>query len=58
MAKLTDAQVVEIRALRGVMFQRDIAAKYGICEDYVSQLMRRDRRQRPANGKVDWNESR
>jgi hypothetical protein len=55
MAKLTDAQVVEIRALAGVMRQRDIATKFGICEDYVSQLMRRDRRRRPANGKKDWN---
>ncbi len=56
MAKLTDAQVVEIRSLRGVMFHRDIAAKFGICEDYVSQLMRKDRRKRPANGKADWDE--
>ena len=37
-ATLTDAQVAEIRALKGKMLQRQIAAKFGITQGYVSEL--------------------
>ena len=37
-ATLTDAQVDEIRALKGKMLQREIAAKFGITQGYVSEL--------------------
>ena len=37
-ATLTDAQVAEIRALKGKMLQREIAAKFGITQGYVSEL--------------------
>lgn len=44
MSKLSDEQVAQILALRGVKRQRDIAVQFGITEDYVSQLMRGYRR--------------
>lgn len=37
-AKLTAQKVREIRALKGRMFQKDIAKKYGINLTYVSQI--------------------
>lgn len=37
-ATLTDAQVAEIRALKGTLLQREIAAKFGITQGYVSEL--------------------
>ena len=37
-ATLTDAQVADIRALKGKMLQRQIAAKFGITQGYVSEL--------------------
>lgn len=37
-ATLTDAQVEEIRALKGKMLQREVAARYGITQGYVSEL--------------------
>lgn len=39
-AKLTRTQVTEIRALRGKMFQKDIAARYGITQTTVSCILR------------------
>lgn len=36
--KLTDAQIEEIRSLRGKMLQRTVAEKFGITQSYVSQL--------------------
>lgn len=41
MAKLTEIQVHEIRALRGVKLQRDIAAQYGIGHSTVSMIQTR-----------------
>lgn len=37
-ATLSDAQVAEIRALKGKMLQREIAAKFGITQGYVSEI--------------------
>lgn len=42
MAKLTDQQVEEIRNARG--FQKDIAARYGICQVHVSSIKLNKRR--------------
>lgn len=39
-AKLTDAAVIEIRALRGSLSQRQIAARYGISQQRVSNILR------------------
>ena len=39
-AKLSNREVLEIRALKGKMFYRDIAKKYGVCFDNVSKIMR------------------
>jgi hypothetical protein len=36
--KLTDAQVREIRALRGTRARADVAAEYGITAKYVTEL--------------------
>jgi len=38
--KLTEAQVLQIRALRGQMLQREIAAKFGIDQANVSAIQR------------------
>ena len=37
-ATITDAQIVEIRALKGRMKQREIAEKFGITQGYVSEI--------------------
>lgn len=37
-ATLTDAQVAEIRSLKGKMLQREIAAQFGTTQGYVSEL--------------------
>ena len=37
-ATLSNAQVAEIRALKGKMLQREIAAKFGITQGYVSEI--------------------
>lgn len=39
-AKLSNKEVLEIRALKGKMFYGDIAKKYGVCFDNVSKIMR------------------
>lgn len=36
--KLTEAQVREIRGLKGTMWQKDVAKKYGISLSYVSHI--------------------
>ena len=40
-SKLTEAEVLEIRSLRGKMYQRDIALKFNITQANVSSIMRR-----------------
>ncbi len=42
----TDKQVAEIRSLAGVMFQREIAAKFGTSQQYISRLIAKDVRAR------------
>lgn len=37
-AKLTSEQVAEIRAARGVMRQRDLAARYGVGQTQISRI--------------------
>jgi hypothetical protein len=37
-AKLTAAQIQEIRALKGQVFQRDIAARFGVTQQQVSRI--------------------
>lgn len=38
-AELTDEDVREIRSLKGKMFQRDIAAKYGVSQPVISDIL-------------------
>jgi hypothetical protein len=40
-AKITREDVLEIRRLRGVLLQREIAERYGITESTVGQIQRR-----------------
>lgn len=37
-ATLTDAQVAQIRSLKGKMLQREIAEKFGLTQGYVSEI--------------------
>lgn len=37
-AKLSDGQIAEIRALKGKMLQREVAAQFGTTQGYVSEL--------------------
>ncbi len=37
--KLSDTQVAEIRALKGVESQRSIASRYGVCGPHVCRIM-------------------
>lgn len=39
--KLQEADIEEIRALRGKMLQREVAAKFGISQTHVSKIQRR-----------------
>lgn len=39
-ARLTEAQIRDIRALKGTMRQRDIAAKFGVTQAHVSRIHR------------------
>lgn len=39
-AKLTDDQVREIRQLKGKMWQKDIAARYGVSQTTISKIFR------------------
>ena len=41
MAKLTAAQVVEIRSLEGTMIQKDIALRFGVNQTLVGFILRR-----------------
>lgn len=41
-AKLTDAQAAQIRAMKGTMAQREIAALYGVSPTTVSRIQRGD----------------
>lgn len=43
-AKVTDDDVIQIRSLRGVMPQRVIAARFGICQAHVSSIQLGQRR--------------
>ncbi len=38
--KLTPDQVAEIRTLKGLVFQRDLAAKFGTCQSNISLIQR------------------
>ena len=42
--KLTDLQVVEIRALAGTMLQREIGARFGVSQTHVGRLISQQRR--------------
>lgn len=39
-AKLTPEQVQEIRALRGIQRQKDIAARFGVAQSVISDVQR------------------
>lgn len=43
-ATLTDAQIAEIRSLKGKMLQREIAARFGTTQAYVSHILSERRR--------------
>lgn len=43
-AKLSDEAVREIRALRGVVMQRELAARFGVTQQHVSAIQSGDER--------------
>ncbi len=45
-ARLTDAQVEEIRALGGKVLQREIAETFGTCQQQVSKILRGKQRRK------------
>lgn len=40
-SKLAETDVADIRALKGTMLQREIAAKYGVCRETIGKIHRR-----------------
>lgn len=41
-AKITESDVLEIRAAKGAVFQKDLAVKYGIAQSKISAIQRRE----------------
>lgn len=42
LSKLTDAQVLEIRRLRGVVVASELAKRFGVSQNYIYQIQRRE----------------
>lgn len=50
-AKLSDAQVAEIRALQGEVSQRALSDRFGVCQSQISRILSGRRRSRVALGR-------